>query len=131
MKITSRNKNSHKHMEIMTMLFKKNKIKNSQKTFSKNHSNHIDIKNHQAKMTNMQNPIRTHRSNIISITISATKKPRIQILNFSTPKKKKKKKKRHNKSKVWVPILRFSMFLFGFFCFSWFGYRYSRLRLIY
>ena len=71
-------------------------------------------------MTNMQNPIWIHRSNIIAITknslkstqqrtqsqlagstptqkkkkspitISATKKPRIQILNISTPKKKKK-----------------------------------------
>ena len=49
MKITFRNKNSQNHMEIMKMLFKKNKNKNSQKIFSKNHSNHIDIKNQPSK----------------------------------------------------------------------------------
>ena len=45
-------------------------------------------------MTNMQNPIWIRRSNIIAITILATKKPRIHILNISTPKKEKKRKKK-------------------------------------
>ena len=52
-------------MEIMTMLFKKNKNKNSQKTFSKNHSNNIDIKNPPSKndkhaKPNMYSAIKHH-----------------------------------------------------------------------
>ena len=65
MKIIFRNKNSQNHMEIMTMLFKKNKNKNSQKTFSKNHSNHIEIKNPPSKTDkhvkpNMYSAIKHH-----------------------------------------------------------------------
>ena len=65
LQITFRNKNSQNHMEIMTMLFKKNKNKNSQKTFSKNHSNHIDIKNPPSKndkhaKPNMNSSIKHH-----------------------------------------------------------------------
>ena len=85
----------------MTMLFKKNKNKNSQNTFSKNHSNHIDIKNPPSKndkhaKPNMNSSIKHHchyqeffKVNAAENTViisrvdhNSKKKKRIHWINF-------------------------------------------------
>ena len=102
MKITFRNKNSQNHMEIMTMLFKKKKNKNSQKTFSKNHSNNIDIKNPPSKndknaKPNMYSAIKHHCHYEEFFKVNAVENT--TTISRVDPNSEKKKKKNH-----WIKI---------------------------
>ena len=81
-------------MEIMTMLFKKNKNKNSQKTFSKNHSNNIDIKNPPSKndkhaKPNMNSAIKHHCHYQEFFKVNTA------TISWVDPNSGKKKKKNH------------------------------------
>ena len=83
-------------MEIMTILFKKNKNKNSQKTFSKNHSNNIDIKNPPSKndkhaKPNMYSAIKHHCHYEKFFKVNAVENT--TTISKVDPNSKKKKKK--------------------------------------
>ena len=87
-------------MEIMTMLFKKNKNKNSQKTFSKNHSNHRDIKNPPSKNDKHEKPnmnlvIKHHCHYQELFKVNAAKNTTTISKVDPSSTKKKKKKQRH------------------------------------
>ena len=96
-------------MEIMTMLFKKNKNKNSQKTFSKNHSNNIDIKNPPSKndknaKPNMYSAIKHHCHYEEFFKVNAVENTTtISRVDPNSEKKKKKSLDQNFLIRAWNP----------------------------